>query len=89
MILCRPIGVKLRYPGLCGCLRCDMTRVASKVGSVTDRGVAGYCTGGFSRRKCCKKGRDHALWAPAAKAAGTATAPTPCKRAGALGINPF
>ena len=32
------------------------------------------CTGGFSRRRYCEKGRDPALRAPAAKAAGTASA---------------
>jgi hypothetical protein len=31
-----------------------------------------YCTGCFSRRKPGEKGRNHALRAPAAKAAGTA-----------------
>ena len=32
------------------------------------------CTGGFSRRRYCEKGRDPAIRAPAAKAAGTASA---------------
>jgi len=43
-----------------------------------------HCTGGFSRRS--PKGMIPALFAisPAAKAAGTATAPTPFERAGAV-----